>query len=163
MDVLYRSKGISKAAVTKKLVSIVLCLVLAFSLVIIGSSKTKGPSQMVSIGGGTAQSISLERSRFSAEEQKGFAALALVSGLIAIIDAGLLAGSRISWIEIYRDSINANCMGKSVSYSIEEITQISEFGDYLIISGSSGKVALITDNPKKVHKLLDKLVRQQKI
>ena len=162
MEVLYRSKGISKTAVAKKVISIIVCLILAFVLIMIGSSKTKGSSQMISVGGGAARSVSLEKNRYSAEEQQGFAALALMAGLLAVIDAGLLAGCRISWTEIHTDSVQGSCMGKSVSYPLAEITQISEFGNYLIVAGSAGKIVLVVDDPKKTHKLLNKLVRQQK-
>lgn len=161
MRALYRSRGISKAAVAKKLLSIAVCVILAVVLIMLAGSKTEGPSKMYSIGGGPASSISLEKDRFSDEAQQGLATLACVLALMALIDAVLLGLYKISWTEIYSDSIRANYMGKTVSYYIADITQISEMAGHLIISGSGGRIGLITQNPKRVHKLLEDLLMQQ--
>lgn len=159
MEILYQSKGISKKTITKRMISIVLCLVMMAVLIAVGSSKVEGPAQNISVGGGSSKIIRQERSRFSAEEQKGIVTLAVVFGLVALADAGLLAGARTSWLEVRTDSINANSMGKTVSYAIHEITKISKLDDYLIISGTGGTAILVAEDPDKAQKLISRQMK----
>lgn len=160
MDILYRSQGVSQAAVRKRLIAILIFLVLTFSLFSIGSAKTKGPAQTVSIGGGSSQTIRFSKDKFSPDEQKAFAVLAITFALLALAEGCLLGGARISSTEITRESAHGNTMGKTVSYPIANITQVSRYGDYIFISGTSGTAVLIAEDPARVHELLSKLINR---
>lgn len=155
MNVLYSSKGISKGATKKKLISIIVCLVIAFAMIIIGSSKTKGPSQLISVGGGSAHRVSFDKNRFSADQQKAMAALSLGFGMVALFDAALLAGCRVSWTEITETTIKGSYMGKTVSCSMSDVKKISQFGEHLFIEGPAGKFGLITEDPKKAREIIE--------
>lgn len=154
MEVLYRSKGISKQAFTAKCISIAICLAVAIFLCFLGGSKVDGPTQVVSIGG-QMKHISLERSRFSGEQQQVMMVIVFMLGLYAVVDAVLLALYRQSWTEIYKDRIKACYMGKTVNYPMADITKISELKGHLIIEGASGKAGFIAEDPKRARRIVE--------
>ena len=153
------SKGIGKKAVMKKIVSIIITCLIGISLVIMSRAETKGPTRAVSIGGaGSISYVSLDEERFSDEVQQILILAGYVCVIYALIDAILLACYKISWTEIYRDRINANYMGKTVTYRITDIIKITEFGNHIFISGSAGSIGIITADPKEVSKILKSLI-----
>ena len=160
MDIMYRSRGVSQTAVWKRLIAIIIFLVLTFSMFFIGSAKTKGPAQTVSIGGGPIQTIRLSKDKYSPDEQKVFAVLAITFALLAVAEGCLLGGACVSSTEITWNSIRGNTMGKTVSYPITNITKVSRYGDYIFISGTSGTAVLIVADPARVHELLSKLINR---
>ena len=157
MEVLYSSKGISKAAATKKIISIIICVALMIGFFIFSESKVKGRTQNVSIGG-QYTSITLDKYRFSSEERKAVAGIGMAFGIMAIFDAALLGLCRVSWTEICRDKIKGSFMGKTASYSTEDITNATVFGNYLILDGKFGKASLIVQDPKQARKVIDEIL-----
>ena len=157
MEVLYSSKGISKSAATRKIISIVVCIALMIGLLIFSQSKVEGKRQNISFGG-VSSSISFDEYRFTKEERKGIDAIGYAFGIVAIIDAAILGLSKKSWTEIHRDVIIGNFMSKTVSCSVSEITNASVSGNYLVVTGAFGKVRLIVDNATEARRILDNLL-----
>lgn len=160
MDVLYCSKGISKSAMARKTVSIIICFVIMVAMIFYAQSKVKGPKQNVVIGGinGTYTQYQSTRFRFSSDERQSITILGFAFGIVAVADAAVLGLSRTSWTEIREDKIKGKFMGKTISYPISKIKNVSAFGDFLIINGSAGTTGLITENPKQARKVIDKLL-----
>lgn len=157
MDVLYSSKGISKTAVTKKAISIVLCLIIMIGLIIYSQSKVKGRTHNVSLGG-QFTSISFDEYRFSSSERKGVTTIGFLFGVFAIFDAATLGLSRTSWVEIRKDTVKGNFMGKTVSCAISDISNVSSYSNYLILTGKQGVTMLVAENPKNARAVLDSLL-----
>lgn len=157
MEILYQSKGISKANATKKLISIIICLVLMAGFFIYAGSEVKGKTHAIPNNGGISY-VSFSENRFSAEEQKGLIYIGFVFGIMAILDALTLGLSRTSWVEISNDTIKGSFMRKTVSYSTADITKISVYNNYLIITGKFGIGALIAENAKTARKVIDDIL-----
>ena len=162
MGIVYRSKGISTKTLTKNLVIIVLCFAIAIALLAIGYSTEAGPSSRVTLPGSGTQTIRFSQDRFSEEEQVLFGIMAFIFVLLGSAQIGLLIASYNSWVDLRWDCLYAKSIGQSFSYRITDIVEITEVMGMLKISGSAGKVTLITDDPQKVHALLDELIRQHR-
>ena len=160
MDVLYSSKGFSKSVTARKIVSIIICLIVMVTMIFYAQSKVKGPRQNVVIGGinGTYTHYQSTKFRFSSDERQSITILGFAFGIVAVADAAVLGLNRTSWTEIRKDRIKGNFMGKTISYPVSEIKNVSTFGDFLIINGSAGTTGLITENPKRAREVIDKLL-----
>lgn len=157
MEVLYRSKGISKAAATKKLVSVIISLALMVGLIIYAGSEVKGKTQAIP-NNGKISYVRFNENRFSAEEQKGIVGIGFVFGIMAIIDAATLGLSRTSWTEIHKDTIKGSFMDKTVAYPTADITKVDGYGNYLILTGKFGRGVLIVENTKAARKVIDDIL-----
>lgn len=157
MDKLYSSKGISKKAITKKIVTIAIYLVLAFASIALANSKTER-SEHISVYGQGSTDIHIQENRFPKETQNVLSAFSFFLCLWALIDAFLLAAYRISWTEIDSNSIKGNYMGKSVHYSIADISEVSEYKGHLFVKGSAGKIGLIAANPAEAKEVIETLI-----
>lgn len=157
MEVLYHSKGISKTAMMRKIISIVICLLLMIGLLSYAGSSVKGETHNISFGG-RATRVSFDEYRFSSDEREGISIIGFVFGIMAIIDATILGLSRKSWTEIRKDVIKGNFMGKTVSHSVADITKVSVYNSYLILTGKFGKAGLVVENPSAARKVIDELL-----
>lgn len=158
MEKLYHSKGISKAAIAGRLISVAMFVVIAISLFVLSEAKVEGPTQNISIGGGPIQQVTTERNRFTSSEQQSIIIGGFVAVIFATADAAMLVLFLRSWTDIYPDSIQANSMGKTVSCRIADITEVSVNGSRLQVSGPTGKTVLITEDPQKARKIVEDLI-----
>ena len=148
---------INEDKIVKKLISIIICFVLMAGFFIYAGSEVKGEAHAIPNNGGISY-VSFNENRFSVEEQKGLISIGFVFGIMAIIDAATLGLSRTSWVEIRSDTIKGNFMGKTVSYPIADITKVSIYSNYLIITGKFGFGTLIVENAKTARKVIDDLL-----
>lgn len=160
MDILYRSKGISQSAIVKKLIAVVIFVAIFVGLMVFAGSKVSGPRETIAIGGmnGKRVTTSMTKARFSSEERTGLELLACVFAVMAAFNAIEMGLGRASWTEIRKDVIKGSFMGKTFSYPVSQIANVSSFGEYLIISGKSGKIGLVTNDPPKARKIINDLL-----
>lgn len=157
METLYQSKGIAKSDITKKMISIVICFVIMIGLFIFAQSEVKGKTHAIPSNGGISY-VSLNEARFSEDEQKALVILGFVFGILAVVDAATIGLGRTSWVEITQSTIKGNFMGKTVSYPITDITKVSAYNNYLIISGKFGVGVLVVQNAKTARKVINELL-----
>lgn len=116
--------------------------------------------QSFTIGGidGNHVTTSLSSPRFSSDERQGIEGIAYGFAALSLVELIQLLIGLTSWTEISKNSVKGNFSGKSISCPVNSITSISTFGEYVIVSGTSGRVFLVVDNPKKAVKVLNGLL-----
>lgn len=160
-SLMYKSKGISKKAFKKILISIIVDCIIACTFIFLANSKVDGPKQLISIGGvGNAQYVSLEQDRFDDETQEILAKIGVIFFLWAGVEAVMIAMYGVSWTEIYTDKIQANYMNKIISYPIENVTSVTEAGNKVKITGSAGNISIVVENPKQATEILKSLIQR---
>lgn len=157
IEKLYYSKGISKAALITKIISIAISVVLAIFFFVLTEAKVEGPTQSISIGG-TIKYITTERNLYTESQREVFLIVGFALFIVAAAEVGILVCYCRSWTEIYSDCIKANTMGKTLSCKILEITDVTVFGSRVQISGPTGKINLITTDPSKARKIIEDLL-----
>ena len=161
MEKLYYSKGVSKAVLISSVASILLTLVIGISAFVMGTSKVEGPQQAISVGG-TIKYISVERDRFDDDTQNTLFSLGSFVIIFGIVEAAVLILQMRSWTEISEDSIKANYMGKFVTCKTSGITDVTiGLGGHIIVTGPTGKIKLITNNPAKAQTIIKDLLFKQ--
>lgn len=156
-NLLYKSKGISKKGIIIGVVSILLSLIISFTLLALTELKVEGPKQVISIGGKNILT-SLEQDRFSDDTQEAFLVLSRVILVLVFAEAILLVGHCISWTEIYEDRIQANYMGKTISYSVANMVSVTNTGNRIKIEGSAGNISIIVKEPQKAVSIIHSLL-----
>ena len=159
-SLVYKSKGISKKAVKKMVISIIIDCVIAVMLIFLANSKVDGPKQSSSIGGaGSAHYVSLEQDRFDDKTQAVLASVGLVFFVSAFVEVVMIAMYKVSWTEIYTDKIQAKYINKIISYSVAGITSVTETSNKVKVKGSAGNISVIVENPKEASQLLQSIIR----
>lgn len=87
------------------------------------------------------------------------ASVGLVFFVSALVEAVMIAMYKVSWTEIYTDKIQAKYINKIISYSVADITSVTETSNKVKVKGSAGNISVIVENPKEASQLLQSLIQ----